>query len=87
MVVQLQMVFQILLLLFSIFDAIFGQAINSSCQKASCGNVNDIPFPFGIGVGCYLDPWFEVVCNNSNSWPSPSPRTDSYLSSVVTSLP
>jgi hypothetical protein len=87
MVVQLQMVFQILLLLFSIFDAIFGQAINSSCQKASCGNVNDIPFPFGIGAGCYLDPWFEVVCNNSNSWASPSPRTDSYLSSVVTTLP
>jgi hypothetical protein len=70
-VVQLQMVFQILLLLFSIFDAISGQAINSSCQKASCGNVGDIPFPFGIGSGCYLDPWFEVVCNNSDSWASP----------------
>jgi hypothetical protein len=69
MVVQLQMV--ILLLLFSKFDAISGQAINSSCQKASCGNVSDIPFPFGIGAGCYLDPWFEVVCNYSDSWASP----------------
>ena len=47
------------------------QAINSSCQKASCGNVSDIPFPFGIGAGFYHDPWFEVVCNYSYSWVSP----------------
>ena len=70
----MQMVFQIILLLFSI-DAIFVQAADlasngSSCQR-SCGNVSNIPFPFGIGAGCYLDPWFEVVCNNSDSWASP----------------
>jgi hypothetical protein len=73
--VMVQMVFQIILLLFSIY-AIFVQAadlaINSSCQR-SCGNVSDIPFPFGIGAGCYLDPWFEVVCNNNDSWASPKP--------------
>jgi hypothetical protein len=76
MVMQLQMVFQIILLLFSV-DAIFVQAADLAsnsipCQR-SCGNVSDISFPFGIGAGCYLDPWLEVVCNNNDSWASPKP--------------
>ncbi|KAJ9174067.1 hypothetical protein P3X46_017138 [Hevea brasiliensis] len=30
-----------------------------------CGNVT-IPYPFGIGAGCYMDPGFEVFCNKSS---------------------
>ncbi|KAJ4969735.1 hypothetical protein NE237_002834 [Protea cynaroides] len=38
------------------------------CQE-TCGNIS-IPFPFGIGNGCYFDPRFEILCNESNSNPS-----------------
>lgn len=35
------------------------------CQL-SCGNVSTtIPYPFGIGKGCFLDEWFEIECKNT----------------------
>ncbi|KFK42836.1 hypothetical protein AALP_AA1G045300, partial [Arabis alpina] len=39
----------------------------SYCPNQRCGNLTKIPYPFGIGKGCYLNGWFEIQCNNSTS--------------------
>jgi hypothetical protein len=52
-----------LLLLSSAAEIIvFGRS--AGCQ-ARCGDV-DIPYPFGIGGGCFRSEGFEIACNTSN---------------------
>ncbi|KAG7982730.1 hypothetical protein I3843_04G067400 [Carya illinoinensis] len=56
--------------------------INNSCQK-DCGNVS-ISYPFGIGNGCYVEDWFEIVCRSSNNsydlgFPKPFLKKLNYL--------
>ncbi|XP_035546446.1 wall-associated receptor kinase 2-like [Juglans regia] len=44
-------------------------ATNSSCNRR-CGSFN-IPYPFGTGEGCYLDPSFLIICDHSLKPPKP----------------
>ncbi|KAG7586453.1 Protein kinase-like domain superfamily [Arabidopsis thaliana x Arabidopsis arenosa] len=43
----------------------FADLTVSPCQP-DCGGI-EIPYPFGIGKGCYLEKWYEVTCNTSTS--------------------
>lgn len=43
----------------------YGAYADRSRCPTSCGNLSNIPFPFGIRSSCYLDSWFEIVCNKS----------------------
>ncbi|KAF8007325.1 hypothetical protein BT93_K1354 [Corymbia citriodora subsp. variegata] len=62
--------FQILLLLVSLTVQASGAAPGLARPNCTdmCGNVT-IPFPFGIGIGCFLDDWYEIVCQQNKMVP------------------
>ncbi|KAB1210450.1 Wall-associated receptor kinase-like 8 [Morella rubra] len=76
-----RLVFPIILLFCSLAGA--ADVINSKCQ-ARCGNVN-ITYPFGIGAGCYLDDWFEIVCDGEGNSSDPATARP-YLRRLVPNL-
>ncbi|KAF5457934.1 hypothetical protein F2P56_022005 [Juglans regia] len=43
--------------------ALASNVISNSCPE-DCGNNVSIPYPFGVGNGCYVGDWFEIVCRN-----------------------
>ena len=50
------------ILLFSWLVSSGAQIGKPNCPTL-CGNIT-IPYPFGIGRGCFLDEWFEIECRN-----------------------
>ncbi|KAL8246599.1 hypothetical protein R6Q59_007815 [Mikania micrantha] len=34
----------------------------------TCGNNVTIPYPFGIGANCAINPWYTIDCNNSTPY-------------------
>ncbi|KAF8020544.1 hypothetical protein BT93_G1081 [Corymbia citriodora subsp. variegata] len=65
-------VFQVLLLLVSLNLQASGAAPGLPMPNCNdkCGEVT-IPYPFGIGTGCFLDDWYEIVCLQDNTVPIP----------------
>ncbi|KAK3405193.1 hypothetical protein EUGRSUZ_K01444 [Eucalyptus grandis] len=59
--------FQILLLLGSLLlheeASLAAPMVKGNCPP-TCGGIT-IPFPFGIGSGCFLDEWYEIFCHES----------------------
>ncbi|KAF8007322.1 hypothetical protein BT93_K1351 [Corymbia citriodora subsp. variegata] len=62
--------FRILVLLISFTVQALGAAAGLPLPNCTerCGNVT-IPFPFGIGAGCFLDDWHEIVCQQNPTVP------------------
>ncbi|KAF8014967.1 hypothetical protein BT93_H0688 [Corymbia citriodora subsp. variegata] len=73
---RLVTVFVTVVLGFVCHDTIAYPIAKTNCPE-KCGNVS-IPYPFGIGKGCYRDKWFEITCNNGSSADAPVPLLSVY---------
>ncbi|KAJ6931034.1 hypothetical protein NC652_014521 [Populus alba x Populus x berolinensis] len=64
----MQLVLLAILLIWSIKASARSPSLAKPNCQAFCGEII-IPFPFGIGPGCYSHKWFEIVCIGTFSPP------------------
>ncbi|GKV49560.1 hypothetical protein SLEP1_g56302 [Rubroshorea leprosula] len=64
MIIRTSPIFAFLVLL--MIESAAGQALVKPGCPESCGNVS-IPYPFGIGTGCYMSKGFELYCDNHSN--------------------
>nr|TKS03576.1 hypothetical protein D5086_0000155730 [Populus alba] len=64
----MQLVLLAILLIWSIKASARSPSLAKPNCRAFCGEII-IPFPFGIGPGCYSHKWLEIVCNGTFSPP------------------
>ncbi|CAL1390748.1 unnamed protein product [Linum trigynum] len=62
------------------------EAIGRRGCPTQCGNVT-IPFPFGMGPGCYLESRFQILCNQTLNNPPKPFLTKPYLEVLQISVP
>ncbi|XP_076924607.1 wall-associated receptor kinase-like 2 [Bidens hawaiensis] len=55
-----------LLIFLSVSSIAISKFAKTGCNE-TCGNVT-IPYPFGIGVDCSVNPWYIVDCNSSTPY-------------------
>ncbi|KAF8043550.1 hypothetical protein BT93_A1768 [Corymbia citriodora subsp. variegata] len=67
----LAMAFLILLLAFAASAESPPQSLALPGCLDTCGNLTNIPYPYGIGPGCFLAPWYEIDCQQTRGIPIP----------------
>ncbi|CAM0873104.1 unnamed protein product [Alopecurus aequalis] len=59
----------VLLLLLLVQHAVAASSTGLPNCSTGCGDVSSVPYPFGIGAGCYHSPGFNLTCDRTRDPP------------------
>ena len=67
---SITLLLQLIISLLCLKEASASPSLAKQGCVAHCGDVS-IPYPFGIGTGCYFNDYFSINCNDSSTPPKP----------------
>ncbi|KAL6319363.1 hypothetical protein AAG906_014037 [Vitis piasezkii] len=67
---SITLLLQLIISLLCLKEASAAPSLAKQGCVAHCGDVS-IPYPFGIGTGCYFNDYFSINCNDSSTPPKP----------------